>query len=80
MKTIFECPYEEECHKTKPELFFGEQNITLEFRGCKHPFIEANGKTLCVLEMEDDGDYDKIIKQIKLHKPTLKDRIKRWFK
>ena len=83
MKTIFKCPYEEECHKPYLDFFHTADDpvATYEFIGCHHPFIEVKGETMCRIEMEDDGDYDKIIKQISLHhKPTLKDRIKRWFK
>jgi len=58
---IFTCPYWDKC--TDLSGYFIVEK-------CPHPFIKIKGGSiLCALEMEPDGDYDKIMSQITLYRP-----------
>lgn len=76
---IFKCPYWAECYNEVKQRFYDtETSIVAEVKPCLHPFLTHKGEILCGLEMESDGNYDRIIKQLKLYKPTLKRRFKTW--
>ena len=76
---IFKCPYWGECYNEVAQSFYStETSVVVEAKPCKHPFLTHDGGIICGLDMETDGNYDKIIKQLKLYKPTLKGRVKTW--
>lgn len=78
---IFKCPFWEECYNEVAQQYYtNETSIIVEVKPCKHPFLTHDGGIICGLDMETDGNYDKIIKQLKLYKPTLKRRIKTWLR
>ena len=76
MIQIFKCPYWDECFKEiKGEYMNNEPVIRFEFpTGCKHPFLYHGKTILCGLSMDDDGDYDKIISQLKIKHHHFKKR------
>lgn len=76
---IFKCPFWEECYnEVAQQYYMTETSIVVEVKPCLHPFLTLKGDIICGLDMEKDGNYDKIIKQLDLYKPTLKERLKKW--
>lgn len=76
---IFKCPFWEECYNEVAQQYYTtETSIVIEVKPCQHPFLTHKGGIICGLDMEKDGNYDKIIKQLDLYKPTLKERLKKW--
>lgn len=76
---IFKCPYWGECYNENEQTFyFNADSFIVEIKPCLHPFLTLKGEVLCGLEMEKDGNYNKIVKQIQLYKPTLKRRLREW--
>lgn len=82
MIKVFKCPYWDECFK-EVEIIFADNKpyATKKFPiGCPHPFLELNGEVLCGLTVPDNKAYVEVIKRIKKHKKSLKERLKSWLK
>lgn len=74
-KHPFVCPYYniKTHHCMELETFEAsawDDDIIIDLPGCcPHPFLATeDGQHLCMLELEDEFDWDKIVGRLKIHK------------